>query len=128
MMESLFPSPPLCDPNWYSAFTSQDLFAPQQNDGMLYNFDLLSNKKLPDKAEIEDEGRHHLLQPVVEGREQNAFCVTEDILGLPGHPLQQQSHHLLPTPQSPILLTCFIFQQSIVLNLTLFLVCLSILE
>lgn len=80
------PSPPLCDPNWYSAFTSQDLFAPQQNDGMLYNFDLLSNKKLPDKAEIEDEGRHHLLQPVLEGREQNVPRVTEDILGLPWSP------------------------------------------
>lgn len=80
------PSPPLCDPNWYSAFTSQDLFVPQQNDGMLYNFDLLSNKKLPDKAEIEDEGRHHLLQPVLEGREQNVPRVTEDILGLPWSP------------------------------------------
>lgn len=79
--------------------------------------------------QVKDEGRHHLLEPLLEGKE---HCPS---------PHREYSRPSLVTlynsslplitsspPQFPILLTCFTFQQSTVLNLTLFLVCLSILE
>ena len=69
---------------------------------MLYNFDLLSNKKLPDKTEVKDEGRHHLLEPLLEGKEQNVPPAQRTFRAFLGHPLQQRSAFdlLLPTSVS----------------------------